>query len=116
MYKAIHNDNIFLSRVDIADTFLKRLKGLMFEEKLDKLHGLIIYPCNSIHMFFMNFPIDVLFVDKNDVVVGMRKNIKPWQISKIYFSAEYVLEMSSGIIDDRNICIGDKLHFEKEGK
>lgn len=99
--------------VELADTFFKRLNGLMFKKSIDKDYALIISPCNSIHMLFMSFPIDALFVDKENKIVGFSKNIKPWRISKIYFDAHYVIEMSAGEIERLSLSKGDILYIEK---
>lgn len=95
----------------IANNFGTRLKGLMFKKSFDKGCGLIILPCNSIHMFFMRFPIDVLFMSKEDKVVGIKENIKPWQLSKVYWAAEYVIELPVGTVQETRTTLGDKLNI-----
>lgn len=109
--KVFKEEQEILSNVSLADTFLKRSKGLLGTEVLSKGEGLLITPCNSIHMFFMKYPIDVLFLNDEGKVVGMVKNIRPWRASKIYFKATMTLEMSSGLIDEWNIQCGDLLKF-----
>ena len=49
--------------VEIADNFFRRFCGLMGKKNLPARHGLLISPCNSIHMCFMKFPIDAVFLD-----------------------------------------------------
>ena len=95
--------------IEIADTFISRLNGLMFRKKLDKGSGLIINPCNSIHMCFMNFPLDIIFVRKDNTICDFIENIKPWRISKIYFDAEYVIELPAGTIKEKNIKKNQKI-------
>lgn len=109
--KVLKGEREILSDVSLADTFLKRSKGLLGTDALSKGEGLLITPCNSIHMFFMKYPIDVLFLDDEGKVVGMVKNIRPWRASKIYFKATMTLEMSSGLIDEWEIQCGDVLKF-----
>ncbi len=58
-------------------------------------------------MFFMRFAIDAVFVDKNNSVVGLVKNIKPFQLSRIFLKSSYVIELASGIIEEKKIEIGD---------
>lgn len=104
---------LIASNVSLADTYFKRLKGLMFKETLKYDEGLLITPCNSIHMFFMKFPLDVLFVDKENNIVGMSKNIKPWRISKVFFKAHYVVELPTGTIERLKMSEGDTLFIRK---
>src|ERR1700751_382328 len=87
-----------IENVNIANTFYSRLLGLMFSEKLEKNKGLLLNPCNSIHTCFMNYPIDIVFLDKNDYVVKIIRNMKPWRMSWIYFNARKTLELNSNSI------------------
>lgn len=109
----LYIDNILLSNeIDIADNFFTRFMGLMFKKELQKNNGLIISPCNSIHMFFMNFPLDILFVDKNNIICDYLEDIKPWKVSKIYFNAEYTIELPSGTIKEKNIKKNQKISIK----
>ncbi|HOQ37252.1 MAG TPA: DUF192 domain-containing protein [Acetivibrio sp.] len=95
----------------IANTFTKRFLGLMFKNSLPDNAGLLIEPCNSIHMFFMKFPLDVVFIGRDDRVVHLIESIPPWKCSKIVFGSRRVLELPAGTIKKTNTCIGDKLLF-----
>jgi len=66
MIKNSDGEKIF--QLEIADTFLKRFLGLMGRKKIPAGQGLLILPCNSIHMMFMRFSIDAVYVDKNFVM------------------------------------------------
>lgn len=106
------NDYVIICpELKIANTFLSRLKGLMFKKIFEKGSGLLITKCNSIHMFFMKFPLDIVFLDKNLIVVEMVENIKPWKISKIYRNVSSTLELPSGTIKDKHIKIGDQFEI-----
>ncbi|WP_040906505.1 DUF192 domain-containing protein [Youngiibacter fragilis] len=85
-----------LDSVEVASTFVKRLKGLLGRDSLAIGNGLLIKPCNSVHCFFMKFPIDVAFVDKNNRVVRIIGNMKPGSISPIISSAHFVIEANAG--------------------
>lgn len=100
-------DSIIAENGKIAISFLSRLKGLMFKKELKKGEALIIKPCNSIHTFFMNFPIDVVFMNKNDKVVKVIERMKPYRISKIYFKANYVIELPVDTIKSSKTAEGD---------
>ena len=81
-------------KVVAATSILQRLKGLMFQKSFENFDGMIISPCNSIHTFFMKMPIHVIFLNKFNRVIKVYKNLKPWRITPIFFSAEKVLELS----------------------
>ena len=55
-------------KIKIANNFFKRFLGLMGKKKLPGGEGLLIAPCKSIHMCFMRFSIDAIFIDKNFVI------------------------------------------------
>jgi uncharacterized membrane protein (UPF0127 family) len=66
--------------VQIADTFFTRFFGLIGRKAPPAGCGLLITKCNSIHTFFMSYPIDAIFLDANDKIVKEVKNIRPWRI------------------------------------
>lgn len=82
----------------------------MFVSSLDENGGLLIDPCSSIHMFWMRFPLDVLYVDKHHRVVRVQRNIRPWRVGPLRTpGAKYVVELGVGAIDRSNTEIGDQL-------
>lgn len=94
-----------------ADNFFSRFIGLMRTSELRQGHGLIITPCNSIHMFFMKIPLDIIFTDSNNRVVHLIEDIKPWRISKIVQDARSVIELPVGTINMSRTSVGDTLNF-----
>jgi uncharacterized membrane protein (UPF0127 family) len=97
------------NQVSTADTFFKRLKGLMFTKSLLTGHGLYIKPCRSIHTFFMNYPIDVLYLDEQLEVVGMDVHMLPAAVGKYQRKAFSVLELPAGTIQKTKTRIGHYL-------
>lgn len=93
-----------------ADTFMARLFGLIPRESLGAEEGLWLEPCNSIHMCFMRFPIDAVFMDKNLKVIKILENFKPWRFSPFISGARGVLELPAGRCAGR-ISLGDVLEF-----
>lgn len=63
---------------EVARTFFERAKGLIGRHDLAAGHGLLIEQCNAIHTFFMKFAIDATFLDRNNRVVKVVRNIRPW--------------------------------------
>jgi len=109
--RAICSDFVLAQNVACANTFLKRLRGLLFKKSIDKNYGLLIKPCKQIHTFGMKFNIDVLFLSKEYEVLGILRDYKPNQVSKYIKDSEYVLELANGVISD-NIRKGDKLKIQ----
>ena len=69
-----NSDSEKIFQLEIADTFLKRFLGLMGRKKIPEGQGLLILPCNSIHMMFMRFSIDAVYIDENFVVKIAREH------------------------------------------
>src|SRR5579871_3223608 len=80
-------------RIRVADTSLERGVGLLKDTGLSEGDGLWIVPCNSIHSFCMKFVFDAIFLDRDLRVVHLVREMKPWRISAIKFSAKSVLEL-----------------------
>jgi uncharacterized protein len=92
-----------------ATNFLARGRGLMMAPPLPGGGGLVIDPCNSIHMLFMRYPLDVLFVDKEGAVVFMYTGIKPWRVGRIVRGAKLAVELPAGTIASSGTQVGDKV-------
>jgi uncharacterized membrane protein (UPF0127 family) len=73
--------------------------------------GLVIDPCNSIHMFFMRFPLDIIFLDKQGQVVFMYKGIKPWRMGRIVRGAKLAIELPEGAIARTGTQVGDTIEL-----
>jgi len=100
-------------QANIAKSFRARLVGLLGHRELKASHALVIQNCNSIHMFFMRFAIDAIFVDHNNRVVGLIRNIKPFRLSPIFFRARDVIECPVGTIEFSKTQIGDLIEIRK---
>ena len=66
-------------RAEVAKTFWQRFVGLMGRKCLPLGEGMLIMKCNAIHTCFMRFPIDATFFDRDDNVVKVVRNIRPWR-------------------------------------
>jgi len=89
----------------------ERLRGLLGRDGLPHGHALLIEPCNSIHTFFMRFPIDVLFLDREGQVVRALPRLRPWRATRVYLAAHSVLELWPGALEERPVAPGDRLRF-----
>ena len=83
-------------KIEIADSFFTRLAGLMFRKKLPQGMGLLLAPCNSVHMCFMRFPIDVIYIDREYHILKVVKGLKPWIGVSMCTKAWATLEMTAG--------------------
>lgn len=102
--------NTLISKeVTIAKSFWDRLMGLMFKANLHKEKCLWIKDCPSIHTFFMRFPIDVVFLDKNMRVLKVIDSIQPWRMTAPFqFKNDSCLEFSANKTSQK-IFKGDQL-------
>ena len=91
----------------------QRMVGLLDRRSLPDNEALLIPHCQSIHMFFMRFPIDVIFLDKDLRVVGLVRNIKPFHLSPIFFRASSAIEGAVGMIERSQTQLGDLLEIKE---
>ena len=63
----------------VARTLFARIRGLIGTKRLPPGEGMLILHCNAIHTFFMSFAIDATFLDRQDRVVKVVRNIRPWR-------------------------------------
>ncbi len=90
--------------VRYADTFFKKLKGLMFVKDFNYI---LKFKCNGIHTFFMKTNIDVVLTDKNNKILYIYRNVKPWKIILPKKSVTYTYEMPINSL--KNIKKGETL-------
>jgi uncharacterized membrane protein (UPF0127 family) len=95
----------------VADTFLSSLIGLMGKRNFPPGQGLWILPCQSVHTMWMLFPIDVIFLDKNRVVVHCIENMKPFCLSRHVRQAKSALELPAHTIKYTQTLLGDQVEI-----
>jgi uncharacterized membrane protein (UPF0127 family) len=71
-----------------------RNRGLLGRTGLPREQALVLAPCNAVHMFFMKFPIDVVYVDREGRVVKVVPNLRPWRVSACW-GAFAAIEMAA---------------------
>ena len=109
--KVQKENSLIASRVEVASSLAQKTLGLMFSKDLGEKDGLLIESCNSIHTFFMNYPIDVVFLSKENEIIKIFRNLKPWRMTFMYFKASKVLEFMGGTLS-HNLEVGDKLDID----
>jgi uncharacterized membrane protein (UPF0127 family) len=97
--------------VDVADTSAKRRVGLLKHEGLAPGDGLWIVPCESVHTFFMKFPIDLVYLDRKRKVRKVRNAVPAWRLSAC-LSAHSILELPAGTVEKTGTRPGDELLIE----
>ncbi|MBI5573891.1 MAG: DUF192 domain-containing protein [Elusimicrobia bacterium] len=123
-------NKVVVENLTIAKNYCERTRGLLGKKNIDEKEGLLIKNCNWIHMFFMKFPVDVIFLKTQEKgiypvrsgtscydtsngvykVVKILDNIKPWRLSSPVFHADAVLEIKSET--SKNIVsVGDELEI-----
>lgn len=102
-------NSIIVDSGRVADNHWTRFIGLIGVKELSTGDGLLIDPCKGVHCMFMSIPIDVLYVDRENIVIGVDRMMKPWRIGKIYRAGSYVVELPAGTIDQTKTQIGDQL-------
>lgn len=90
-----------------AETFFRRLVGLMGKRDFDKILVFSNLKDSSIHTMFMHFEIDVYFINENRIVFD-KATLKPWRFYRPKKQAKYIMETKRGNL---NLKIGDKLDF-----
>lgn len=95
-----------------AESFAERARGLLGRRSIDCGEGLWIEPCSSIHMFFMRFAIDAVFVDRQGKVTRAVSNLRPWRIAFGGRGARAVLELHAGTIAASGTRVGDVLDLD----
>jgi uncharacterized membrane protein (UPF0127 family) len=99
---------VVCDRCTVADSPVTRLRGLLGRDGLEQGEGLLLRPASSIHTFFMRFPIDVVFLDRALVVVGIADSVDPWRATS-QRGAKAVLELPAGESSRRGLTVGDQL-------
>lgn len=108
------SDRVVGDRIREAVTFEARLIGLMGRPGLSVGEGLLLRDTPAIHMCFMRFPIDAIFLDEQSRVVSVRSNVRPW-IGFASASARDVLELPAGAAALTDIKVGDVLEIVRVG-
>jgi hypothetical protein len=103
---------VIASRGRMADNFKTRTVGLLGDARLDEDEALIIKPCWSIHTFFMRFPIDVLFLDKQGKLKKVINKMPAWRMAASW-GAHDTIEMAPGALEGFDLQVGDTIEIRK---
>jgi uncharacterized membrane protein (UPF0127 family) len=100
--------SIVCERCVLADTALTRMRGLLGRRSLPSGEGILLKPASSVHMAFMRFPIDAVFLDRELRIVKIAGDLRPWRAAGSR-GAKAVLEIPAGEAGRRGVRVGDRL-------
>ena len=110
--KATHERSgaVLARELEVPRTMFGRGLGLMFRRSLPAGSGMWISPCNGIHMMFMNFPIDAVFLDEGNRVKKVYRRLPAWYgVVWVEWGAHSVLELPPGSTQDLDLRNGDQV-------
>ena len=96
--------------IEVADRGPARTKGLLGRKQLDPGSGMWIVPCESVHTFFMQFAIDLVYLDRQNRIRKIRHAVPPWRVSAC-LSAHSVIELPAGTVMRTQSEKGDVVEF-----
>ena len=99
-------------RCELADTFVRRLRGLLGRTGLDGREGLLLRPAGSVHTAFMRFHIDVVLLDRDLRVLKVAEDVGPWRVVAAR-RARAALELRAGEARARGLAAGDVIRLEE---
>ncbi len=107
----IMDGKIIIQKCNIATDFFSRLRGLMFRKQLSESEAIFFPHCNSIHTFFMRFPIDAIFIDNKYRVQKIIESVKPWKVIFPQKNVFGVIETKSLTAKNAGIKTGKEIKF-----
>jgi uncharacterized protein len=110
----VDRGTVLATHVGPAFDSATRNRGLLGRDGLPAGSAMVIAPSNSVHMFFMRFPLDIIFVAKDGTVVKRCPNVRPWRIA-IAWRAFAVIEGPVGMIGQTGTRRGDTLAVQAAG-
>jgi uncharacterized membrane protein (UPF0127 family) len=97
--------------IELADTSLKRMFGLLGRRGLDAGGGLWIKPSSGVHTFGMAFKIDVVGLDRDLKVIKLWRCLAPFRVTSVSLKMKSVLELPCGTISQSQMQLGDQMHI-----
>lgn len=99
-------------RIDVADGWWTRLRGLLGRGPLGDGAGLLLVPCRSVHMYGMTYPLDVAFLDRDREVVALYRGLAPGTRSRWHGQARFALEVPAETLVRTGTMLGDLLAWD----
>ncbi len=97
------------TRIGVANTVWTRLRGLLRRPPLRKGEGLLLDPCQAVHMYGMKQALDVAFLGGDGLVIAVYHDLRPGQRSRYHGRARQALELPVGTLRATNTQVGDQM-------
>lgn len=110
--RVVRSGAILGTEVERADSPWRRMVGLLGRRSLPPGRGMRFGSTSSLHMMFMRFAIDVVYFDRDERVVKLVSDLKPWRVTAAR-GAKGAYELPAGVIADADIAVGDELVLEQ---
>ena len=109
---------VLCARARLARNFQDRRRGLLGRSQLNRDEGMLfqaepVLPLMWMHTFFMAFPIDIVFLGRDNVVMKIQASLKPWRLSAIVLGARLAIEVSEGVAMRAETAVGDFISVAK---
>ena len=99
--------------IRVAETGLTRIVGLLGERELQPGDGLLIVPSQGVHTLRMQFPIDIAVLDNEWRVIAIKRDMRPFRMTRVFWKAAAVLELPSGMLESTSTLVGDAMEFAR---
>jgi uncharacterized protein len=99
--------------IRVADSVLTGIVGLLGERDLPSGDGLLIVPCQGVHTLGMLFAIDIVVLDGEWNVIAIRRELRPFRLTRVFWKAAAVLELRAGMVESCGTFVGDTLEFSR---
>lgn len=106
---------VLARHIDVAASFWARGRGLIGQPELPPDGALVLRPSVSVHALFLSFPIDVIFLDRNDYVLWCLTPLKPWHIGPVVWRIRTVIEVPAGTMTRSGTVAGDRIEWQELG-
>ena len=108
---------VLCARLENAGGVAGQSKGLLGRDGLEPGAGMLFEnsrftPMMWMHMFFMRFAIDIVFLGRGDKVIRISRRLRPWRVSAMVFGARRALELEAGAAEKSSTQVGDQITFE----
>jgi len=108
---------VLCARLENAGGLGGQSRGLLGRGGLEPGMGMLFdngkfTPFMWMHMFFMRFAIDIVFLGRGNTVLRINRRLRPWQVSSIVFGARKAIELPAGAADQSSTQVGDQISFE----
>ena len=108
---------VLCARLENAGGLAGQGRGLLGRERLEPGAGMLFEsgrftPFMWMHMFFMRFAIDIVFLGRGDTVIRINPRLKPWRLSSVVFGARKALELPAGAAEASSTQVGDQIILE----